>query len=1248
MMQPPDPKSVLASPLPERTSLLLEASAGTGKTYTIAHLCMRWVAETDTAIDEILVVTFTEAAAAELREGIRERIQAGIDALRTPGNEDAWLRWWAESPLAARERDTWIRRLCRALERFDSATISTIHGFCHRVLTQATFESGSEFGLELLTDTGTLLREIVHDYLSLALRDVEPALYLEALQKATLKVSALQLTTLAEQIGRRPRAKRRPAVQQVPVRTKEEIGGLLEDFTRALDEAISAGQLPPKGQEGAAKAVRAVKQWIENDDKTLSKTEAKGVTAKELKARSSKKKNLPPFTLGEHPLPQAIDALLELQRTAADRWALELQHAFIAYLASELPRRKEQRGAMTYSDLIESVANGLMRGPQLAEALRDRYKIALIDEFQDTDEVQWEIFGKVFKSAATTVALVGDPKQAIYAFRGADLNAYLRAREEAEHQGRLGTNFRTDKLLVEAIDGLFLGREKRAFHNAELRYEGVDAHHSKPRLQINGRKASRPLRIHNLGNRAQAANADGGILDEHAWIARDIDRFLRSKPQLATGKPEGEVQWKDAKPKDCAVLVRSHFDAGRVQDELRRRRIPAVIKSDLSVFATQEGADLALWLKCMAKPGYDQALRAFLSTPLVGKTAPEVARLLEDEKELGAWAETLSEWRALFDRHGPMRALRKTALHLSFERRCAGEVGGERRLANFWHLAELIHTTKQGSDLSLDGLLRWYDSQKAEEKTTDETRQVRLETDDDAVEILTIHRSKGLEFPAVWCASLYKDTPSPTWPYIYSESKRQVIGLVKSSDVGEKARRDQFEEMMRLAYVALTRARMLCCVTWFPPKKDPVDKRYQRLSPLDMLLFGTGPGASLDELGTQLSAAAWAADSDSDGGDGSAGNPSQYALLGAGFPEPKAELDEAGEREREGDLVAARWEQEHAPDSWWRWSSFSSMVDPESDDTYAGADEYVDDESAPAAERTDHRAARNKCDAEDATAPANLAGLRGGTQLGNLLHKLLEITDFTDTERLAADVEEQLVRHGLQTSDNASGAEDVETDDIEPNEPKLTTENLLATLHAVLNTPIPLGGDRFCLRDLDASDCVDEMDFALPLAHGLESTRADHVTTQDIAKVLAAHARETLPADYAARLEAMHPSLPMRGFLNGAIDLVFRRNGRYYVADYKSNNLGEQLGHYAPNHLVTAMSESHYHLQAQLYVLALHRMLKTRMKDYDPAQHLGGCFYFFLRGMKPGASAPYGIYFDPTPLEAVQALEQAICGEERQ
>ena len=451
-----------------------------------------------------------------------------------------------------------------------------------------------------------------------------------------------------------------------------------------------------------------------------------------------------------------------------------------------------------------------------------------------------------------------------------------------------------------------------------------------------------------------------------------------------------------------------------------------------------------------------------------------------------------------------------------------------------------------------------------------------------------------------------------------------MIGLTRSTEISQKVLRDQFEEMLRLAYVSLTRARYLCCVTWLPPKTE----KTKRLSPLDWLLFGDGPGETLAELKKELSAAAWAAGGGDDDGDA---RSSQHELLTAGFPEPNAHSKD--EPQELDELVAAEWTQERAPDGWWRWSSFSSMVDPDRDEAYSGADEYVEDESEPAAAQSAMRVP-----AQDAGEPANLAGVRGGTQLGNLLHKLLEITDFTNTENLPAQIDDQLDRHGLRTNADNGNSEDAD--------PELTPENLLETLEAVLDTNIPLGNESFCLRDLNASECIDEMDFAFPLAGGLESTREDQVTTAGIAAVLAAHARDTLPADYATRLDAMKHSLPMRGFLNGAIDLVFRRDGRYYVADYKSNNLGEQLGHYTPDRLVTAMSESHYHLQAQLYVLALHRMLKARMKDYDPGQHLGGCFYFFLRGMKPEKSAPYGIYFDKTPVEAVLALERAMCGEE--
>jgi len=1222
-------RDFLSSPLPEGTTVL-EASAGTGKTYSIAHIALRLIAEYDFDISELLIVTFTEAAAAELRERVRARCREGLAVLQREqgaSGGDPTLDSWAELARSSGEANTYARRLDRALTRFDAATISTIHSFCQRVITQSAFESGADFGLELASDPKALITELVSDYLGEKLASVAPADYRRVLAH-DFPVRTENLQSLADTRQRNPRASVIPGLQRDPnTKTPKEriaafrvqLPALVSDFREALGEHRKSFLSATLDQIDAA--LRSLDEWESGPLrwKTLSKLFPDEVFA----GRKARAREDDCRRLSQHALCVALVELHAADRPSAMAWTSALHHGLLERLEGDFAERKSQRGVMTFDDLIAFVAKGLDRGDALALTLRQRFRVALIDEFQDTDELQWQIFRKVFQEGGHRLFLIGDPKQAIYSFRGADLDVYFSARESGHQRAALARNYRTDSGLVSAVSALFHCTE-HPFYHRDLHFPEVQAEHQEQRIRLADGSSLDPLRFYVLGKIRDDGKRIGR---EEEWVARDVLGFLQAGAEIEEG---GE--WRPVTPRDCAVLVRTNRQAATIQRHLRELGVPSVLRSDSSVFVTPEANDLALWLRAIARPTDGYALRALLSTRLAGISATEVAATLDNETEHERWVARVAHWAEQFEEHGVMRALRRAASDLEFESRWASEREGERRLANVWHLAELLHAEAISKKVGPAGLVRWMQAEATSSGTPDESRQVRLETDADAVEIATIHKAKGLEYPVVWCSSLWDWTWFPRWPLLGSSEGKRVIGLVDSEESRENARQQEFQEQIRLAYVALTRAKHLCCVPWKPPYHQG-----KRVSPLHWLIFGkTIPGQSLDDVGRDIAAAA--------------NEPARLdaycamlkrrfsndniAVLGDGFQATSHRYERA---KPELTLSASEYSRSERLDSLWRWTSFSGIKQSEKetdgDDDLAragGSDEAVLEDaesefrSANASKAAD---AVSPSSTTDGATPAHFAGFRGGTQLGNLLHEVLEVADFASPSSLHDEVSSRMHRYGLgeerSTADN----------------PIPSADDVAGALLENLDTPIVLGKESFRLSEVPAADRIAEMAFTLPLGRAADSTT--HISPRRLADVFRRHGRAAVPASYGDHVEKIGFTA-LRGLLRGSLDLVFRRGDRYYVADYKSNWLGDTLADYAVEHLIDEMATDHYHLQAQLYGVALHRFLASRLGDYDPARHFGGCVYFFLRGMTPETGSQFGVYFDATPTAALLDLERTL------
>jgi exodeoxyribonuclease V beta subunit len=1103
-------------PLPTGVTML-EASAGTGKTFTIAALAARYVAE-GTRLDRLLLVTFTRMATGELRDRVRERLVAveqGLSrALAGAQPADTVVALLATGPPEAvrARRDN----LSHALADFDAATIATTHGFCQEVLSGLGVVGDVDPGTEFVEDIDDLLEEVVDD------------LYVRRFHRLGL-----------------PQFERREAML----------------IARAAVENPTAPVVPLAAPETSKEAMRV-------------------------------------------------------------RLALRVRE--------ELEARKRRSEVMTYDDLLTRLKGTLEgpSGPAAARRLRDRYSVVLVDEFQDTDPVQWDILRLAFADSGVTLVLIGDPKQAIYAFRGADVYAYLAAAEAAAERATLDVNWRSDQALIDAYDALF--------GNARLGHEGIEYRrvraaeaHREPGLE--GARVAAPLRLR-LVPRSDVETTPRGYARAPAargHIAADLASCLvdlLSSPATVRCEDGGQ---EPIRPGHVAVLVRTHRTGALVRDALGAAGIPAVIGGAGSVFGTAPARDWLVLLEALERPASSPHARSTALTRFLGWSAERLCSADE-----GDWEEVhrrLHGWAQVLRTRGVAALLEAITLAEGLPGRVLAMEGGERDLTDLRHVGQLLHAAAAEEQMGAAALTAWLRRRiaAAVEEAGHEERSRRLESDAEAVQVLTIHRSKGLEFPVVCCPDLWEPgrVPEGSEPVFFHDPD---AGDARTVDVGlggpdfaahgRLHRDEQRGEDLRLAYVALTRARHQALVWW-------VASWDSRHSPLGRLLFSRRPDGTVPAEGR-----ATPSDEEAEARlqELAAAAPGCIAAERA-VPGPPRRW--SGAPHTAADLAAASFDR--TLDHGWRRTSYSDITAAAGEPHVASEPEepIVADEPPPPALVPQPVPGDTLFDDPLSAVPSLLGAMPAGALVGTFVHHVLEATDFAAadldaelTERVAA----ELARRPVDVGDRAA---------------------VVAGLRAAIETPLgaPVGGAR--LRDLTRADRLDELDFELPLAGG--DTPAGRVTPAAIAAVLRERASGPL-VGYAGRLAA-DPALrqEVRGYLTGSIDLVVRLPGeRFAVVDYKTNWLGGAGGeltawHHRPAALAEEMRRAHYWLQALLYTVALHRYLRWRLPAYAPERNLAGVLYLFLRGMTGAATpvvdgVPCGVCAWQPSAALVEALSDAF------
>ena len=1227
-MQPLD---ALTTPL-ERS--LIEASAGTGKTYTITTLFLRLLLQSGLSVGQILVVTFTNAATRELYDRVRTRLREALTAFEEEQSDDAVLAaLLRESPDRERSRE----RLQTALRDFDDAAIFTIHGLCQRILHEHAFESGTSFEAELTTSQESLLAEVVDDFFAQTLYEASPALVRQMIDE---KVGRERLVALAKKGIADPTMPvlpdpPDPKVIEASLRVFEAAkaaaaASWASDRARILkgidDAKLSQVQYKAVAIDAAAQQMDQLLRSDRRSGTALSKRLELFTTAKLTGATTKKSGPVP-----THPFFGHCDALLAAAAAATldskSRMIL-LQRDLITYARREMPLRKDAAHLQSFDDLLHRLDAALTGplGPALAAAVRGKYKAALIDEFQDTDPVQYRIFAAIYRdSKSSPQFFIGDPKQAIYSFRGADVFAYLGAAQDtgADRLFTLDTSYRSDPGLVEAVNTLF-ARPRAPFLLDQIGFSPVKA--AKTTRMHLGEAPVTPFRIlfypREASSSAKATSLTKGAanLSIPDAVAADVARLLASGTTIE-GRP--------VSPGDIAILTRKNQQAMDMQAALRALRIPCVLQGDASVFDSHEAVEMEALLGAMAAPSNGGAVRLALTTSVFGLRADEIESLDRDDEAWDAHAQRFQSWGARWRDHGFIAGFRRLLDELQVPSRLLSWTDGERRLTNLLHLAELLHVAQVSEHLGPAGLLRWLATVRRDQDARDEAgaeaAQMRLESDDAAVKLVTIHKSKGLEYPIVYCpylwdgTLLYKaDLKTPMFhepPPSLDQQRKLDLGSADLEKHLQYAAREAAAENLRLLYVALTRAKHQCVVVWGHMKDAAT-------SALGYLLHqdGAESGDLFETTSTRL-----------------------LGLDDAGMLADLAGLVADARGTIAVETLSLDPGKHHAPvptappalefrpvsrglESFWRTSSFSGLIG--GGNAEARADEGRDRDGAVTADPL------LDGDATEATTIEGelvlLHAFPKGARPGEMLHKVFEDIDFSAPEAdIAAAVAISLAHFQVA--------------------PEEEWKDLLGrAVREALETPLRApGADAatvFTLRRVSREKRLNELEFIFPV--GPTSRAPEHrFTAKALGEVLERHAGPAIPAGYAAALQRL-TFLPLEGFLRGFIDLVFEQDGRYYVVDYKSNHLGASPADYGEAALSEAMAHHHYFLQYHLYVVAVHRYLQARLPGYDYDAHFGGVFYLFVRGMAPDRGDNAGVFADRPSRALVLALSALFAGEE--
>lgn len=1227
------PQSPLDTPLHDGRTLI-EASAGSGKTRAITTLVARSVVEQERELDSILVVTFTKAATAELRKRIRKTLKAIQDGLTPGGTDDGQALELLEKWRAAENLDeNRIRnRIAAALLDIDRANVYTIHGFCQRALTEFAFETGFPFGFDVRGDGAAIVEGVVRDLWQRRFRDCPRIVAGHASKKQFMPDP---LAGWIDSLRSRPdlgiKGVPDPVIE--PADAEPACREALE-HTRKIWRDHGAGYCSILRESDALNRQSYRLATVERKLADIEAVLAAGELPAEIgglgeladwlggkrAAEKCKKGRQPP----ENPLFDALDELSDAcaaLSNALDGWLRQTRKLIYDETGGNIRRLVRTERLLGYNDLLTETRRALESeaGPRLAASIRGRFPVALIDEFQDTDPIQARIFDRIYAGIAesgrdSAFYMVGDPKQSIYEFRGADVFAYLSTQEGTDSSLQLGHNWRSAPELVQAVNAVF--DVPLAFTVPEIAFT-----QARP-----GRKRGAPLEIDGDGkppfcfwlpdDQENNANASSVAVNETANDIVELLSLARAGRARIEGRP--------LRASDIAVLTPNRGQGREIARALRRLGGKCVEIDDASVFTTREAVQLHRLLLALANPGRQDLQRSALAGDLFGLTSEQLLALGEEDGPWNHWTGQFDDWRDVWLARGVGAMLRKIVDAGGGAGNLLCYADGPRRLTNLYHLTELLQESETENRFSPAGIVAWLGRRLAGQTEGDDAARLRIESDEDLVRIMTIHGSKGLEFPIVylpfaWYGRQISKDPEAPISYHFRDGKRFPAFLDLAPDESSQAMREleEFGESVRRLYVALTRARERCVVVW-----TRVEGRKNReLPPLAWLMHRSEQcDAALAGLNDEEFAVMSPAVPDTvadayrsvrDGFHNKSREEFRVDIQAVADKCPTGveirdlEIRTGPRLADEPEIALECREFSRAIRRTRQMISFSALsadhaaASPAHRHIEAEAPDHDERERGAAAETIER-------EAEDKPFEYNAFTFPRGINVGSCLHGIFETLDYEPEREIGEVCKQQLELAGIDPRWN---------------------DVARAMVENTRSTPLQEPGQKsFAL--IDISRRLAELEFSFPV---------NGIGRAALADMFERHG-------YPGLLSKDPDGQVIDGFLRGFIDLTVEHRGRWYVLDYKSNWLGGKAQDYDRERLGAAMSEHRYQLQYLLYLLALHRYLRTRLPDYDYERHVGGAFYLFLRGMDPGAGMSRGVWFDRPSKECINELDELMRG----
>lgn len=1222
------PKSTAlnAISLPLNQVNLIEASAGTGKTYTIGSIYLRLLLQAGENcfsrplnVEEILVVTFTEMATEDLKRKIRERLTAAILVFSEYYEKQDKAIFTGEHQFLAEllpyleDVPTALRRLKLAEQNLDLASIYTIHGFCRRMLMQHAFNSGVHFNLKLLKDQSDLLKQFANEFwrehfysqpfeianfiskelgspddvLSILESDLNKDVSVATDNQQSLSLSIDEF--LQKSVGERLKAVE--ALKVFWLKNVDKISSIImEEITKDYpkDQLTSLSRRSYQ-KERLKTWIEQINEWANNPldyeiHEILRKYFLQSSIEQKYEKPTEKTKNKKAAIPFYAPIFAELEELVEKHQPSDLLKKIILYH-YRQGIQKKLLEYKANHPEKSFDDLLRLLKEALHGegGEQLAELIRFQYPFAMIDEFQDTDALQYQIFSKIYRNETASgnvgFMMIGDPKQAIYRFRGADIFTYLKAAKEANERFNLGINYRSSQPLVEGVNRLF------DFKNDPFIYENIEF------LNVGAAKKNLVFQLNNQPEpafRFYINDKDESTQQDYAKAcATSIQQWLKSAAENPVVFPnESKAENQTLRAENIAVLVRGYTEADLVKKELQALGIASVYLSDRgNVFESNTAKELALILQACLSVTERPILNA-IATALFGLNAAEIHQIHHDEIQWQRWAEKFAEYQQIWQRQGVLPMLHHLLLAENITEKLLSRPDGERKLTDLLHLAEILQQAAALNE-SEAALLRWFEKQIQDEGRQE--AQIRLESERQLVKIVTIHKSKGLEYDLVWLPFLGNEAKDPT----KSGNQKKLFNLYYDSDEEktlwdmqdqhlDELTEEVFAEELRLLYVALTRAKYQ--MAFVLPKA--FDKKWNAL--LYVLTQG--------EIGRKLDLPAnW---------DTQPLLEKFKQLLPNDVAIELTDVLQASEpltlNISQENLSAETFRGEIEQD--WRVTSFSGIEQTHQRKAYLNEsavkkslifDDAKDYDASISIENI-----TENLTALDHNNDEIVLDFPRGTQIGTLLHRYFEKVSFAqlaekeNIEKLCQDL-------------------------------NLAEEQFAAVQQwfvQILSTPI-LPNNDLTLAQINEKQCLKELAFYLNITSHFDV------------------------AGFNRALATLHhlPSEPLQfddiqGLVRGTMDLVFCHQDKYYLLDYKSNFLGETLKDYDQAALKKAMLEHHYDWQYLLYVVALHRYLKTRLPHYDYNRDFGGVVYAFLRGMN--GSPQSGVFFDKPDWQLIQQLEE--------